>query len=140
MAKPRSTGLRARTLVRFVMAGASTALLFLVLCFGLARAGLDPFWASLIGYGLAFAVGYTLQRWWTFDGRHHHGRALPRYFVLQAGCALMSGVISRYGVLWLHLSPLPMATLTALATGGTSFLLSRYWVFPHEGSRSEQPV
>lgn len=128
------------TLLKFIISGASTAVLFLVICFALSKAGLSPFLASIVAYGIAFAVGYRLQRGWTFDARHGHASALPRYFALQAGCALLSGLVSQQGVLWLHLSPLPMATLTALVTGSTSFAVSRYWVFPHEKLGTEQSV
>lgn len=133
----RSSAVALTTLPKFIVSGASTALLFLVMCYGLTKSGLDPFVASIVAYGIAFAVGYGLQRWWTFDGRHRHTSALPRYFVLQAGCALLSGLVSWQGVHWLHLSPLPMATMTAIVTGGISFGVSRYWVFPHERSNAE---
>lgn len=140
LGSPRKTAFDPSTLLKFVMSGASTALLFLVLCFAFTKAGADPFAASLAAYALAFVVGYALQRWWTFDARHRHGRALPRYAVLQVGCALLSGVVSRVGADRFGLSPLPMATVTAGVAGAVSFVVSRYWVFPHGRSDSDHPL
>lgn len=128
------------TFAKFVVAGGGTAGLFLVLCYVFAKGGLPPFLASVGAYALAFGIGYTLQRGWTFNAQHRHRDAFPRYLALQVGCGLFSGVVSQIAVAGFGLSPLAMSLATTLIAGGVSFVLSRFWVFPHEGKDTEQPV
>ena len=71
--------------------------------------------ASVIAYAMAFVIAYSAQRNWTFGGGHAHGRALPRYFILQAGCALGSGVLAHVATEKLQMSPLAMSALTTVA-------------------------
>jgi len=73
---------------------------------------------------------YLAQRGWTFGGSHAHARALPRYFVLQAGCAIFSGVVSHIAVARFGMAPLPMAVATTIAASAASYVVSSVWVFP----------
>lgn len=114
---------------RFLISGVGTAALFFVLSFLFARGGLAPFWASVSAYAIAFGVGYSVQRTWTFQANTAHGQALPRYFALQAGCALVSGVVAEGAVRYLGTTPFFMSVLTTLVAGGVSFVVSRLWVF-----------
>jgi len=116
--------------VRFVTVGVGAAALLLVVSYLLASAGLPPFAAGLIAYAIAFVVAYSAQRGWTFGAAHGHGYALPRYFALQAGCALMSGVIAHVSVDRLHMSPLAMSVLVTVAASAVSYVVSSLWVFP----------
>ena len=120
-------------LFRFLVVGVGGAALFFVLAFLFVSAGLPPFAGSLLAYAIAFVVAYTAQRNWTFDGRHEHGRALPRYLVLQAGCAIFSGVVSHVAVSDFGLSPFAMSALTTVTASTVSYVLSSLWVFPDAG-------
>jgi putative flippase GtrA len=120
-------------LFRFLVVGVGAAALLFVLSFLLVSAGLPPFPASVIAYAVAFAVAYTAQRGWTFAGQHDHSRALPRYFVLQAGCALVSGMVSHVAVKQFGMSPLAMSALTTVAASAASYVVSSTWVFPDRG-------
>ena len=119
-------------LARFVIAGAASAGLFLVTCYAPVIGGMSPLFGSLLSYALAFSAGYTLQRSWTFQGQHRHASALPRYFVLQVGCALASGVIAQTSTVVFRLSPFLMSLVTTAAAGLLSYLLSSNWVFRDE--------
>ncbi len=123
------------TLAKFIISGGSAAALFFVFCYLFAKAGAPPFAATIVAYGLAFAIGYGLQRGWTFNAQHRHGHAFPRYLALQIGCGLLSGVVSQIAVADLGWSPLPMSLMVTLIAGGVSCLGSRFWVFPHHGTR-----
>lgn len=123
-------GIAGARLFRFVVVGAGAAALFFVLAFLLVSAGLPPFAGSVIAYATAFVIAYAAQRGWTFGGRHRHGHALPRYLILQAGCATLSGLVSHVAVNELGLPPLAMSALATLAAGGASYVLSSTWVFP----------
>jgi putative flippase GtrA len=126
VARPRN---RTR-LLRFFIVGAGAVLLMFVLSYLFAMAGLRPFAGSVLAYALVFVLAYTAQRSWTFGGEHRHRSALPRYLVLQAGCALASGALAHVAVTGFKLSPFPMAVLTALAAGAASYVVSSAWVFP----------
>jgi putative flippase GtrA len=116
--------------VRFVTVGVGAAALLLVLSYVLASIGLPPFAAGLIAYAMAFVVAYSAQRGWTFGAAHGHGHALPRYFVLQAGCALLSGVLAHIAVDRFQMSPLAMSVLITAVASAVSYVVSSLWVFP----------
>jgi putative flippase GtrA len=115
--------------VRFAVVGIGAALLFFVLSWALVSAGLPPFVGSVIAYALAFVLAYSAQRGWTFEGRHDHGRALPRYLVTQLVCAVFAGLSAHVAVSIFSLSPLVMSAIITLAAGAASYVLSSVWVF-----------
>jgi len=117
-------------LARFVTVGTLAAGMLLALTWLLVSIGMPPFAGSITAYVLTFLCAYAAQRGWTFGGAHGHARALPRYFALQAGCAVFSGTVSHVAVTRYGLSPLAMAGLTTVLTSTASYVLSLVWVFP----------
>jgi len=126
-------GLRA---VRFLTVGVGAALLFFVLTYALASLGMPPFAGTVVAYAAAFVIAYSAQRNWTFGGGHAHARALPRYFILQAGCALGSGVLAHVATEKMQMSPLAMSALTTVAACMVSYVLSSLWVFAEHSDAS----
>lgn len=120
-------------LFRFLVVGFGAAALLFLLGYLLVLIGMPPFAASTLAYVLTFAVAYSAQRGWTFGAEHGHGSALPRYFLLQAGCALFSGLVAHITVTGFAMSPLAMSAITTVATSAASFVLSSVWVFPTRG-------
>lgn len=116
-------------LFRFVTVGVGAATLFFVISWLLVSWGISPFKGSIVAYAAAFVVGYSAQRAWTFEGRHDHAQALPRYFVLQVSCAVFSGVVAHLATHGLGMSPLTMSALTTVAASAASYLASSLWVF-----------
>ena len=49
------------TLAKFIISGGSAAALFFVFCYLFAKAGAPPFAATIVAYGLAFAIGYGVN-------------------------------------------------------------------------------
>lgn len=115
---------------RFVVSGGLASLVFFLVSFGLLHLGWRPWAANLAAYAVGFVVGYSLQRGWTFQGRHAHGAALPRYFILQAACAGLTAVAGEIGGGWLGLPPLPVAIGSTGLAGAISYFGSLLWVFP----------
>ncbi len=122
---------------RFLIVGSGAALLLLVLSYALVSLGMSPFTGSVLAYAVAFCCAYTAQRGWTFGGDHDHARALPRYFVLQAGCAAFSGLVSHLAVTHLGMAPLPMAAATTIPASAASYVVSSAWVFPTTGRKGQ---
>ncbi|MDB5423580.1 MAG: GtrA family protein [Phenylobacterium sp.] len=119
-----------RRLVRFIASGGGTALLFFCLSYLGMRLGFGPFAASAGAYAVAFLVGYAIQRGWTFEGRHKHGRALPRYLLLQLGCALLTSGVSQAAASLFAVPPLAISLMATALAGAISFTVSLLWVFP----------
>jgi putative flippase GtrA len=94
--------------------------------------GLAPFASSSLAYVSALGVGYLTQRNWSFRARHSHAKALPRYLLLQAGCALMSGLSAQAATALFNMLPLPMSMLNTLVMGLISYIVSLNWVFPDD--------
>jgi putative flippase GtrA len=124
-----------RKLLRFIVVGAGAAGLFFVLSFLLVSTGLTPFLSGALAYAAAFVAAYTLQRNWTFASRQDHGRTLPRYFLLQLGCATLSGVISHVAVARFGFSPLAMSGLATVLVSAVSYAASSLWVFRDSETR-----
>jgi putative flippase GtrA len=120
-------------LFRFIVVGVGAALLLFTLTFLFVSVGLPPFPGSVLAYGIAFVVAYSAQRGWTFGGRHDHSHALPRYLVVQVGCALLAGVVSHVAVTQLGLAPFAMSALATVAASATSYVLCSVWVFADRG-------
>lgn len=129
----RFVGLRP---VRFVTVGVGAAALLFVLSYLFVSAGMTPFAGTAVAYGIAFTAAYTAQRAWTFGSRHGHGHALPRYFIIQLGCALMSGVLAQLLVTYLQMPPLAMSAVTAAAASIASYFLSSRWAFAEAAAQS----
>jgi putative flippase GtrA len=115
--------------VRFLAVGVGATLLFFVLTYGLVSLGVPPFAGAAIAYAVAFVIAYSAQRNWTFGGGHNHDRTLPRYFTLQAGCALGSGLLAHVAADKFQMSPLAMSMLTTATAGLVSYVASSLWVF-----------
>ncbi|MFA6032343.1 MAG: GtrA family protein [Myxococcota bacterium] len=116
-------------LIRFAVVGIGAALLFFALSWALVSAGLPPFVGSVIAYVLAFVVAYSAQRGWTFQGRHDHAHALPRYLATQLVCAAFAGLSAHVAVSIFSASPLVMSAITTVAASAVSYVLSSVWVF-----------
>lgn len=120
--------LREPATLRFAIVGVGAFLGYMALTWALLAAGLVPFAAGLLAYLGAFIGAYLLQQGWSFRGNTAHKRALPRYALTQAGCALLSAII----VMTAKGFDAPdgvAAALAAVLAAGTSFILSRFWVF-----------
>lgn len=122
------TAIRLRA-VRFLTVGVAAALLFFALTYALVSMGMPPFASAVIGYATAFVVAYSAQRSWTFGGGHGHSHALPRYFIVQVGCALGSGLLAHVAAERFQMSPLAMSAITTVAASLVSYVLSSLWVF-----------
>lgn len=122
-------------ILRFAMVGAAAALLLFLLSWLFVSLGAPPFAGSVAAYAIAFAVAYLAQRGWTFSGAHSHGRALPRYFAVQLGCALGSGAVAHAAVEGLGFSAILMSAVVTVAASAMSFVLSALWVFPDRARR-----
>lgn len=115
--------------VRFLAVGGGAAVLLMGLTWGLLRAGAPPFVGGFCAYALTFAVAFLLQHHWTFRDAGPRSRTLPRYFLVQVGCGLLSAALAHLlvrGLGWP--SGLASAAMTVCASA-VSYLASSLWAF-----------
>lgn len=125
----RLRGLLSARVARFVIVGVGSAALLAGITYLLMLAGVAAFASGLIAYGVAFGVAYALQRNWTFEGAGSHRRTLPRYFLVQAFCALLSGALTHALKTWLGWPPAVASLAMTLVVAVISYLASTHWVF-----------
>ncbi len=115
--------------VRFIIAGGSGAVLFFLLSFLIVSAGMPPFAGTSLAYLVCFLTVYTVHRYWTFSTDVPHGRAFPRYLLLQLFCASAAGWFAHFLVHTYGFQPLAMSALTTVASSVFSYFVTSLWVF-----------
>lgn len=115
--------------IRFVIVGGTGAGLLFGLSYLFLRLGLPSILSGIVAYAAAFVTAYLLQRNWTFQGGAPHRRALPRYFAVQALCAVLSGVAIHVLADTLNYPSGVAAFVATGFVGIVSFVLSSRWVF-----------
>ncbi|MEQ1939770.1 GtrA family protein [Mesorhizobium sp. CN5-321] len=130
MSKEAASRFVTSRLVRFVVVGVAAAGMLFMLGWLLISAGLSPFAGSVIAYVATFLCAYAAQRGWTFGGLHSHAHALPRYFILQVGCAVFSGLVAHVAAAGFGLPPLAISAVMTVAVSAVSYIGSLCWVFP----------
>jgi putative flippase GtrA len=118
-------------MLRFLCVGVGVAVFFMFLTYALVSRGARPFWASVSAYVVCFVIAYLLQRFWTFEAKHPHREALPKYFALQAACAVLSGLVPQVAIDRFGATRLVAAGLAALTAGVLSYVGSTLFVFPN---------
>lgn len=116
-------------MLRFVCVGVGVAAFFMFLTYALVSGGAPPFWSSVSAYVICFVVAYLLQRFWTFEAKHPHREALPKYLALQVACAVLSGLVPQVAIDHFGATHLVAAGLAALTAGVLSYVGSTIFVF-----------
>jgi putative flippase GtrA len=117
-------------MLRFICVGGGAAVFFMILTYALVSDGAKPFWASVVAYVICVAVAYLLQRFWTFEAKHPHREALPRYLALQGGCAVFSGLVPQVAIDHFGATRLVAVGLATITASVFSYVGSTFFVFP----------
>ena len=109
--------------------GTATATHFLILFALVEGSGLPPLFATMIGFGAAIAVNYTLQYYWTFSVKARHLLAFSRYLavtlvMLGLNAALFWFFNMYLGVGYLFAQAFATAVVTAI-----NFVVNRSFTF-----------
>jgi putative flippase GtrA len=120
----------ALTALRFVLTGvANTAVGLLVIVLCAQWLGWSPYAANAAGYVAGLALGYLLNRGWTFGDQRRATVTAPRYVIAFAIAYGANVAVLAAGLHALAL-PAPLAQALALTTYSVVFfLLCRYFVF-----------
>ena len=92
-------------------------------------AGLVPYLANSLGFGIAFAVSYLGHFYWTFRRRDGHLKAQVRFAVVAGTGFALNNVIIWVTVDRLGLSFDLALVLIVLLVPPATWLLSRLWAF-----------
>ena len=95
--------------------------------------------ANAAAFTLAFLIGFTINRHWTFDAAQgHRRRQLARYgAVALAGLVLNTAVLT--GLVALDTPEIPAKAAATIASAALNFTLSRSWVFSRTASAAPDP-
>lgn len=116
-------------ILRFVIVGASSTLLYFALLWALKGAIASTPVLTAICYMLSMAYNYLVQSWFTFQFKAHTRKSVSRYFVMQA-----SAMVVNSGVMTLLVDGIGMSLFVAqvFVTGCVAimvFLTSKHWVY-----------
>ena len=120
--------LNAASIARFLASGVlNTVVGFGIIAAGLAL-GMEPNAANFMGYAIAFALAYAVQRSWVYSGRRGH----PVTFIVAAGLSYVANLLALNALLFIDVLPI-LAQLGGMVTYTLSFLLlSALWVFEQQ--------
>jgi len=115
--------------IKFVVVGLSSNLLLFVLYLRLTAQGMGYLKAMTLVYILGVAIGFVLNRSWTFS---HKGRWSPAF--LRYVLAYVFGYFFNLCMLYLFVDAInlphqPVQGILILLTAAFLFLLQKYWVF-----------
>ncbi len=130
MSSTEPTASTVRTLFRFCVVGALTALIHYGLLYSLVElAGAGTTVASSVGFVAAVIFNYLMHYSWTFGEPAPHGRTLWRYLVM-IGCGfLINGSLMYAGVNWTQWHYLLVQTLVFVVVILWNMTVSSLWVF-----------
>ncbi|MFT0546298.1 GtrA family protein [Allopusillimonas ginsengisoli] len=89
----------ATQIFNFLISGGFATLLHWAVMAALAKAGMQPIWATSMGAVAGSILNYLLQFYWTFRGSGMHGKAIPAYV-----CAVIMGWGVNAGIFYLLMS------------------------------------
>ncbi len=123
----------AKRVGRFGLVGLAATLTHLgVATFANGVLGVEPFLANVIGFVIAFAVGFGGHQWFTFANEAPFFRALRRYgLIALLGFAVNNVVLSAALALDVIGETAALAAAVLVVPAGT-FLASRLWGFAPE--------
>ncbi|SDA10168.1 Putative flippase GtrA (transmembrane translocase of bactoprenol-linked glucose) [Ruminococcus sp. YE71] len=124
--------IRLKELLRFLVGGGSAVLVDFLSYHLLMYLGLSADISKAVSYVLGAAVGFVINKLWTFESKHFHSLEIVKYILLYAVSAFINTMINHL-VLWLT----DISILAFLAATGTStvinFIGQKFFVFTKKG-------
>lgn len=122
----------------FLLVGGSAALVHLLVVAGLVPLfSMNPLWANIIGFLVAFQVSYFGHRYLTFQqqaAQTQHKQAMPKFFAVALGSfALNQGLYAL--LLQTTLDYRVALFIVLLVVAVVTFVISKLWAFKGAGSQ-----
>lgn len=127
-------------LIRFIrfaiVGGFATAVQYLLLVLLVHLAGVDPVWASTVGFVLSAFANYIINYHYTFGSKQRHVTALGKFAALASvGLFLNSAIMS--GLIRLGLHYLPAQLVATLVVLIWNFVGNSLWTFRTKSDQGE---
>ena len=117
-------------LLRFLLVGGCTALIYFGLTFVLVEVGaIGASIASSLAYLFSICFNYLLHYHWTFQTVDPHVQSMPRYALTIFGGLVLNAVVMYCGTQWTSFHYILVQCAAALVLVCWTFLLSMFWVF-----------
>ena len=129
----RRRGLRlARQFVVFGLVGVAAAVVHFGVLAALVEGGFaGPVPASALGFVLAAAASYAMNRRFTFNATRTHKGAVPRFAAVATGGFLLNALLMEVLAVRLGVFYLVAQVATTLIVMGWNFVGYRLWAFAH---------
>lgn len=111
-----------------MVGGIATLIQYAVLLAFVQLAGLDPVWASAIGYAMSAVFNYLMNYRYTFGSSARHGPAALKFAII-AGFGLLLNSLVLAGLMHLDAHYLVAQVLATVVVLMWNFWGSRYWTF-----------
>ena len=80
-----------------LVGGASTAFQYLWLWVAVGLGGVDPVWASSVGYPISAAINYYFNYSLTFESRSPHFQTISKFMAVALSGLLLNGIVMYLG-------------------------------------------
>lgn len=136
--KDRTTMYKTKQMIRFVVVGSTTALIYaLLLSFFVYILDLNPTFSAGTAYLVCITYNYFAHYFWTYQTDEAHHKTSPRFFVL-CGCILLVNMLvteyipKYFGIRFEYVQIALFISIPAL-----TFFVQLFWVFKRRESRSQ---
>jgi putative flippase GtrA len=124
-----------RKLVAFGMVGIiGTAGHYLTLILLVEAAGMNPVWATSLGFLVGASINYLLNHRYTFRSSKAHLDAGPKFFLIALLTGVLNGLLVKLGVGVLEFHYLAVQIAATLVVFLANFALNGIWTFREESS------
>ncbi len=117
-----------REILRFLVGGGSAVLVDFLSYHLLMAIGLEVSPAKAVSYVLGAAVGFVINKLWTFESKQFAPLEVVRYILLYAVSALANTLVNRLVLGWLGMKLLAFLAATGVSTV-MNFLGQKFFVF-----------
>ena len=126
--------------VKYGLIGVANTLITLAVIFALIYwMGMPALAANAVGYAIGFCCSYLLNRIWTFRSQAPVGRSMRRYAMAALVAYGLNAVVIHAGIAWMGASKYWIQPVGAVVYTISLFVLSRVWVFRHDGEERVAP-
>lgn len=122
--------------LRFACVGGIATLIHALILWGaVEQVRVDPKWATLLGFTLAFSVSYFGHFFFTFQSTQSHRRALPGFFISAVAGATLNVAIFFIAMDRLAVSYWIAFAWTILMVPGVTYGISKWLAFGDSSDR-----
>ena len=129
---PKNNKIQVKELLRFLVGGGSAVVVDFVTYKIFLLVGLDVSVAKAVSYVCGAAVGFIINKLWTFESKKFSKSEIVKYIVLYAFSALINSGVNKLVILIFNIEILAFLCATGVSTV-INFLGQKFFVFAKKG-------